>query len=368
LKDTRYAKLAKVLVNYSVEVERGDLVEINGLAITEPLLREVYRAVLEAGGHPLTRVRMGSLSEIYLKNAGKHQIEYVSPIAEFEAEKVDKSITIWADENTKALANVDPAKQAARSAATRPLFMRFMEREAEGTLKWVGTQFPCNASAQDAEMSLEEYEDFVLRACLVHLEDPIAAWRRVHSRQAKIVKVLDTKKKIRVVARGTDLTMSVEGRKWINCDGKANMPDGEIFTGPIEDSVEGTVSFSYPGFYYGREAEGISLTFRKGMVTKATATKNEDFLRAMLDADEGARRLGEFAIGTNAAIQRFTRNTLFDEKIGGTIHMALGASPRESGGVNESGVHWDIVNDMRDGGKIYADGKLIYRNGEFRID
>jgi aminopeptidase len=368
LRDDRYAKLAEVLVDYSVEVKRGDLVEINGLAITEPLFREVYREVLEAGGHPFTQVRLGSLTELYLKNAGNHQIEYINPVVSFAIEKIDKSITIWADENTKALANVDPKKQSARSAATRPLFTRSLEREAEGSLKWVGTQFPCNASAQDAEMSLNEYEDFVLRACLVHLKDPIAAWKRVHSKQAKMCKVLDTKKKIRVVAKGTDLTMRVDGRKWINCDGKANMPDGEIFTGPIEDSVEGTVSFSYPGFYYGREAEGIRLTFEKGKVVKATASKNEDFLKAMLDTDEGARHLGEFAIGTNTAIRRFTRNTLFDEKIGGTIHMALGASPRESGGVNESGVHWDIVNDMREGGKIYADGKLIYRNGEFRID
>lgn len=367
MRDQRYEKLAKVLVDYSVEVERGDLVEINGMAITEPLLKEVYREVLEAGGHPFTRVRIPGLTEIYLKNARRHQIKYVSPVLKFEAEEIDKSITIWADENTKSLANVDPKKQAARSAATRPLFMRFMEREAEGSLKWVGTQFPCHASAQDAEMSLEEYEDFVLRACLVHRKDPVAAWKRVHSKQAKICRTLNTKKRIRVVAKGTDLSMSVAGRTWINCDGKANMPDGEIFTGPIEDSVEGTVAFSFPGFYYGREAAGIRLTFKKGRVTKATASKNEGFLRAMLDTDEGARRIGEFAIGTNAAIQRFTRNTLFDEKIGGTIHMALGASPRESGGVNESGVHWDIVNDMRDGGKIYADGKLIYKDGEFRV-
>jgi aminopeptidase len=367
VKDERYRKLARVLVNYSVEVKRGDLVEIGGATITEPLLREVYREVLEAGGHPYTRVRIPGLAEIYLKNAKKHQIEHVSPILGFAMERIDKSITIWADENTKALANVDPKRQSARSAATRALFMRLMEREAAGELKWVGTQFPCQASAQDAEMSLDEYEDFVLRACLVHLKDPVAAWKRVHSKQAKICKVLDTKKKIRVVAKGTDLSMNVAGRKWINCDGKANMPDGEIFTGPIEDSVEGTISFSYPGFYYGREAEGIKLTFKKGKVTKASATKNEDFLVAMLDTDEGARRVGEFAIGTNAAIQTFTRNTLFDEKIGGTIHMALGASPRESGGVNESGIHWDIVNDMRDGGKIYADGKIVYRNGEFTV-
>lgn len=368
MRDTRYAKLASILVEYSVEVARGDLVEISGIPATEPLLREVYRAVLEAGGHPYTRVRLPGLSEVYLKNAAKHQIEYVSPILEFAVERIDKSITIWADENTKALSNVDPKKQSARSAAVRPLFTRTLEREAAGELQWVGTQFPCHASAQDAEMSLDEYEDFVLRACLVHLKDPIAAWKRVHSRQEKISRFLNTKKNIRVVAEGTDLAMNVAGRKWINCDGKANMPDGEIFTGPIEDSAEGVISFSYPGFYYGREADGIKLTFRKGKVTKATATRNEDFLKAMLDTDDGARRIGEFAIGTNAAIQKFTRNTLFDEKIGGTMHMALGASPRESGGVNESGVHWDIVNDMRRGGKIYTDGKLIYKDGQFRID
>jgi aminopeptidase len=202
---------------------------------------------------------------------------------------------------------------------------------------------------------------------MLHLKDPVAAWKKVHNKQKKICKVLDTKKKIRVVAKDTDLTMNVEGRKWINCDGKANMPDGEIFTGPVEDSVEGTVAFSFPGYYSGKEADGIRLTFRKGKVVKASASKNEEFLRTMLDSDEGARRVGEFAIGTNYSVQKFTRNTLFDEKIGGTFHMALGASIPESGGVNQSGVHWDIVNDMRQGGKIYADGKIIYKDGQFTI-
>lgn len=367
MRDPRYEKLAGVLVNYSVEVGKGDLVAVQGAAIAEPLLTEIYRAALMAGGHPFLRVHLPELSEIFFKTARQHQLKFVNPVAEFETEKLDKIISIWADDNTKSLANVDPKRQATRSKATSKLFLRFMEREAAGELMWVGTQFPCNASAQDAEMSLAEYEDFVFNACMLHRSDPIAAWKTVHRKQEKICRLLNKRKKIRVVAEGTDLTMSVEGRKWINCDGKANMPDGEIFTGPIEDSVEGTVSFSYPAYYAGKEADGVKLTFKKGKVVKAAASKNEDFLTAMLDSDEGARRVGEFAIGTNYSIQKFTRNTLFDEKIGGTFHMALGASIPESGGQNQSGVHWDIVNDMRKGGKIYADGKIIYKDGNFTI-
>jgi aminopeptidase len=367
VKDPRYEKLANVLVNYSVAVKKGDLVEIGGVPSAEPLIAEVYRATIKAGGHPYLRLHIPELTETFYKTAKQHQLKFVSPIATYEVENTDKVITVWADDNTKALAAVDPKRQAIRSAATSVLFKTFMEREAAGELKWVGTQFPCNASAQDAEMSLSDYEEFVLKACLVHRKDPIAAWKRVHGKQEKICRVLNQRKKIRVVAEGTDLTLNVEGRKWINCDGQANMPDGEIFTGPVEDSVEGTISFSFPAYYAGKEADGVKLTFKKGKVVKATASKNAELLHAMLDSDEGARRVGEFAIGTNYAIQKFTKNTLFDEKIGGTMHMALGASIPESGGVNESGVHWDIVNDMRTGGKIYADGKIIYKDGQFTI-
>jgi aminopeptidase len=365
--DPRYTKLAELLVNYSVETKKGDLVAVQGSSIAAPLLREIYAAALRAGAYPFLRVGLPGLAELFYTTARQHQLKFVNPISEFETENVDKFISLWADENTKELANVDSRKQAIRSKATSKLFMRFMEREAAGEIMWVGTQFPCYASAQDAEMSLTDYEDFVLRACMVHLKDPVAAWKKVHNKQEKICKVLNERKHIRVVAEGTDLSMNVEGRKWINCDGKANMPDGEIFTGPVEDSVEGTVSFSFPGYYSGKEADGIRLTFKKGKVVQAGATKNEDFLNTMLDSDEGARRVGEFAIGTNYAVQKFTRNTLFDEKIGGTFHMALGASIPESGGVNQSGVHWDIVNDMRNGGKIYADGKIIYKDGNFTI-
>ncbi len=366
--DPRYQALAKILVNYSVDVQKGDLVAISTIPAAAPLASEVYREALKAGGHPFVRCGLPELAEIFLKEARKFQLEYVNPISMEEVERVDKFISFWADENTKALANVDPERQRARAAATSSLVRRWNEREAADELKWVGTQFPCNANAQDAEMSLSEYEDFVLGACLVNRKDPIAAWKSVHRKQARICKRLDRAKKIRVVTKGTDLTMKVAGRKWVNCDGKANMPDGEIFTGPVEDSVEGTITFSFPAFYYGREAEEVRLTFKKGRVVKAKASKGQDFLEAMLNTDEGARRVGEFAIGTNYSVQKFTRNTLFDEKIGGTVHMAVGMSIPESLGLNESAIHWDMVTDMRDGGKIYADGKVIYKDGKFALD
>lgn len=365
--DPRYTKFAEVLVDYCLDVQKGDLFQINAPAQAEPLVTEVYRAALKAGGHPFVRTGVPGLDEVFLKTAKKHQLEHVSLIAEFTIEKIDKLLNIRAASNTKALANVDPQKQSTARAAHKNIFEKFMERSAAGELAWCGTQFPCQASAQDAEMSLPEYEDFVLRACLVHRKDPSAAWRAVHRQQAVLCKALDRRKTVRVVSKGTDISMSVLGRTWINSDGKKNMPSGEIFTSPVEDSVEGIISFSFPACYSGREAHGVKLTFRKGKVIKAKAEKGEDFLHAILDTDEGARFVGEMAVGTNYAIQKFTKNTLFDEKIGGTIHMALGASYPDTGGRNKSSVHWDMVNDMRDGGTIYADGKVVYRNGKFTI-
>ncbi|MBD3348073.1 MAG: aminopeptidase [Candidatus Eisenbacteria bacterium] len=363
--DPRYVKLAGVLVHYCLEIEKGDLFQINCSPLSAPLVREVYREAVRSGAHPFLRVSLPGLDEIFLKGAKKHQLKYVSPIAEFTMENVDKLLSIRASSNTKGLTNTDPQKQAQARSARREIMQRFMERSAEGELMWCGTQFPCNASAQDAEMSLAEYEDFVLRACLVHRKDPIAAWKGVHRKQAKLCRMLGSHKKLRIVSEGTDISMSVEGRKWINSDGKHNMPSGEVFTGPVEDSVEGTISFSFPACYAGKEAHDVRLTFKEGKVVDAKASKGEDFLKATLDTDEGSRYVGEIAVGTNYSVQQFTKNTLFDEKIGGTIHMAVGASYPDSGGQNQSSVHWDMVNDMREGGKIYADGKLVYKDGEF---
>ncbi len=365
MKDPRLEKLAQVLVHYCLDAKKGDLFQINSTPIASPLVLEVVRVALEVGAHPFVRLGLPGLSELFLKTAKKHQLEYVSPIREFEVEKIDKVLSIRASENTKALTNTDPEKQSIARSAGRHIFKRFMERDAAGELMWCGTQYPCQASAQDAEMSLEEYEDFVLKACLVHRKDPIKAWKGVHRRQAKLCRMLGEKKKLRIVSEGTDITMSVEGRTWINSDGRHNMPSGEVFTGPVEDSVNGRISFSFPACYGGREVHGVALEFKDGVVVKATAEKGTEFLEATLDTDEGARRVGEIAFGTNTSIQDFTKNTLFDEKIGGTIHMAVGASYPTSGGVNESAIHWDMVNDMRDGGVVYADRKKIYEDGKF---
>ena len=280
----------------------------------------------------------------------------------------DVRIAVIAEENTKALSNVDPAKQVLRAQSRRELMKTSMERTAAGEFRWVVTLFPTNACAQDAEMSLSEYEDFVYGACLPDMDDPVGYWQRFSAWQQKIVDWLKGRKRVHVVGPETDLNLSIEGRPFINCDGRLNMPDGEVFTGPVEDSLEGHVCFSYPTIYQGREVTGVRLWFEKGRVVKASAEKNEEFLLKTLDTDEGSRRVGEFAIGTSKGITRFTREILFDEKINGSFHMALGAGYPESGSKNESAIHWDMLCDLRDGGEIRVDDELLYKNGEFVIE
>jgi aminopeptidase len=281
-------------------------------------------------------------------------------------EQMDAAISLWGQDNTKSLSQFDPQRQAAASQARKRLTTRFLDRAAKSELRWVGSQFPCHAAAQDAQMSLTAYEKFVYEAGLLHLPDPAAAWREISQRQQRIVDCLNGRHEIRFTTpQGTDLKLGVAGRTWINCDGHENFPDGEVFTGPIENATEGVVCYSFPAVHGGHEVDGIRLSFHEGRVVDAQATKGEAFLHAMLDQDGGARTLGEIAIGTNYAVREYTRNTLFDEKIGGTFHAALGAAYPESGGKNQSGLHWDMVCDLRQGGKIFADGELISENGRF---
>ncbi len=368
MRDARLEKFAKVLVHYCSAAEKGDIMLIRGEPVAAPLLSEIYAEALRAGAHPLLRLTLPGMTETFYGLAKKHQLEFQNPISQYEIENVTKLLTIRATENTKALSNADPATQAqARKAQTKWL-TTFRDRAATGDLEWSLTQYPSNAHAQDAEMSLEEYEDFVFRACMLHKKDPVAAWRSVHRKQAKICKLLNGRKTLRIVREGTDISMRLDGRTWINSDGRTNMPSGEVFTGPVEDSVEGTIAYSFPAIWGGREVHGIRLTFKEGKVVKATADKGEEFLHATLDTDEGARFVGEVAMGTNYNIQKFTKNILFDEKIGGTVHIAVGASYPKSGGKNVSSVHWDMITDMRDGGRIYADGKVIYKDGQFILD
>ena len=358
--------MADVLVNYSVGVKKGQLVRISGPPVSHPLVVELYTKVLEAGGHPMVRMVPEELNEIFLKKADDEQLRFCSPINLYEYETLDASIGIWAEENTKALSNCDPNRIGITQAARKPLMDTFMKRAAEGTLHWVGTQFPSQGAAQDAEMSLYEYEDFVFNAGLLNHPDPVAAWERVSETQKRLVDFLQGKKEYRVVSsNGTDVRMSLEGKTWVNCDGKENFPDGEVFSGPVVESVEGQVNFSFPAVHHGRECDGVKLTFKNGKVVDASATKGLDFLISMLDMDAGSRFLGECAIGTNYDIQQYTRNTLFDEKIGGTCHFALGAGYPESGNNNQSGLHWDMVVDLRQGGYIEVDGVKINVDGVF---
>jgi aminopeptidase len=365
MKDPRLEKLARVLTRYSLALKPGDILTINGEALAAPLIRECYRAALRCGVFVTTDIALDGMAEIFYATANDQQLKWVSPFAKHKVRQIDASLGIWADENTKALTNVDPKRLAAASSARKPISQLFMNRAAAGKLKWVGTQWPCHASAQDAEMSLEEYENFVFDAGHLDDADPIKTWQRISKDQQALTDFLNRAREVRIVAEDTDIRFSTRGRKWINCDGHFNFPDGEVFTGPVEESVTGHVKFSFPAVHHGREVHGARLTFDKGKVVKAEADKGQDFLRAMVGMDAGSSYLGEAAIGTNYNVKRYTKNTLFDEKIGGTIHLALGAGYPETGNKNRSGLHWDMVCDLRQGGELYVDGELIQKNGRF---
>jgi aminopeptidase len=375
MRDPRLDKLADVLVHYSAGVKKGHLVRLTGDPIALPLLEAIYEACIKAGAHVQFNCSPDSFSEIFYEHATPAQLKYVNPIAKYTINKIDVSIGLWAETNTKAMSNVDPKKQAIASSARKPIFKVFMKRAAEGDLKWCGSLYPTQASAQDAEMSLREYEDFVFKAGLLHKRDPVAEWKKIAKQQQRVVDYLTGKKVIRfTAANGTDLTVNVEGMTWINCCGHENFPDGEVFTGPNlnakDGGVNGIVRYHFPAVHHGREVHDIKLTFEKGRVVNAKASKNEAFLKQMLKLDKGASALGEIAIGTNYAIQQYTKNTLFDEKIGGTFHAAVGAGYPESGNHNESGLHWDMVCDLRPrkgqpGGTIEVDGQVISKDGKF---
>ena len=382
MRDPRLDKLADVIVRYSTRVQPDDLVEIGAEADALPLAAAIFEAYVKAGAHPFWQPKSEELTEILLTHGSDHQIGRVSDVMLHQLEKVDVRIHLWAPMNTRFLSRFDPRKVALHQSARRSYMKRFMERAAlategkPGGLRWCGTAYPTLGSAQDAEMSLAQYEDFVFRAGLLHLPDPVAGWERVHERQERVREYLQGKKSVRFRAPacdghdGTDLVVDASQATWINCAGRENFPDGEVFAGPT--GVEGHVNYTFPAVYHGREVEAVRLKFKGGRVVDASAKKNEEYLIAMLDQDAGARTLGEIAIGTNYAIREFTKDTLFDEKIGGTFHAAVGAGYPESGSSNESGLHWDMVCDLRPdpkknrpGGTIEADGEVFHRDGLF---
>jgi aminopeptidase len=364
--DPRVAKHADLLVNYSLELGPGQILRIDGNTVAAPLITEVYRHALQAGGHPRTRVDLEGLEVIALAESSEDQLTFVSEIERFEVEQVDAVATIWADRNTRALGQADPDRVSRRIGSRRTLTNRFWERIDEGKAAWVGTRFPTDAHAQDAEMSLAEYEDFVYGACHVNGdEDPVAHWRAVSVELNARARELETFRELRIVGPDTDLRLGVAGRSWLAADGKLNMPDGEIFTSPVETETEGDIRFSFPAIFHGRGVEDVRLRFEGGRVVHAEAGEGQDYLQSLLDMDDGSRILGELAFGLNYEIDTFTRDILFDEKIGGTMHLALGASFKKLGGLNESGLHWDMICDLRADGEVYADGELVWKAGSF---
>jgi aminopeptidase len=355
------------MTEYSVGIKPGDQVAITATTEGAPLVREVYRQTLLRGGHPFVLIDVPGIDPIFFNTASDDQLRFVSPAKKLIYETFDVRIRIGSEANTRELTRVDPARQALWFEATGPLLQTVLDRSARGEMRWVVGLFPTNAAAQDAEMSLEEYEDFVYGACLLNDPDPVASWRKVRERQQELVDWLQGKKEIRVTGPDTDLGIGVTGRTWINCFGDFNMPDGEVFTGPVETEVNGQVRFSYPAIYEGREVEDVRIWFEDGVAIKWSAAKNEEFLTRMLNTDDGARRVGEFAFGTNFSIQQFVKNTLFDEKIGGTIHMAMGTGLPESGSITRSAIHWDMVCDLRQGGEITVDGQLFAKDGKYLL-
>ena len=358
---------AGVLVNYSVAVKPGDVVAVSGGSAAEPLLRAVYREVVAAGGSPVLLPSLSGLQTTLLTEGTDAQLRYVSPLERFAAEEADASISIGAETNTRSNSAVDPARQRIFQTARAGIRKTFMARAASGALRWASTLYPTSAYAQDADLSTDAFSEFLFNACKLNESDPVAAWGVLRDEQQRLIDWLSDKDEVRIVAPDTDLTLSIKGRTWINSDGHRNFPSGEVFTGPIETSANGQVRFSFPVVTNGREVQDIRLRFENGKVVDASAAREERYLIQTLDSDPGARFLGEFAFGTNFNITRFTKNILLDEKIGGTIHMALGAGYPDSGSTNHSAIHWDMICDLRGGGTVTVDGQTFLKDGVFMI-
>ncbi len=361
--DPRITKLAQLLVHYSLEIQPGQQLLIRTSPLADELTLAAYEEAIKAGAHVMVQNETPGLEERFFKFASQEQLEYISPVRRMITETFDAFLNIRALYNSRALSGVDPRRMAQARKAGAELGRKFMQRAAEGSLRWVLTVYPTHAMAQDADMSLDDYREFVFGAGMLDDPDPIARWREEGERQRRLIDWLAGRDQVTMKGSNVDLTLSIKGRKFVPADGKYNFPDGEIFTGPVENSANGWIRFKYPAIYSGQEITDIELWFEEGKVVKEKASKNQELLTALLNTDEGARYLGEWGIGVNYNIQRFTKNMLFDEKIGGTIHLAVGASYPETGGQNVSGLHWDMLCDMGDA-EILVDGELFYRNGK----
>jgi aminopeptidase len=367
MKDPRVTGLARVLTEYSLEIKPGQVCLIQGASAAEPLMQAIYEEVLDAGAHPIVDMSMEGAQAAFFAKASDEQLQWVAPPIQWAMENADARVRILSETNTRELSAVPPERQQLRQKAMHPLMQSMMERSASGELRWNVTLFPTNAYAAEARMSLADYEDFYYRACLTDQDDPVAAWRQAAAETNRLAEWIEGREEVVIEGPGTNLKLNVAGRHFKPADGKYNLPDGEFFTGPVEDSAEGEITFHLPASYNGREVAGVRFRFEAGKVVDATAERGEDFLHTVLDTDEGARRLGELGIGTNFGITEGTGEILLDEKIGGTVHLAIGASYPETGGVNESAVHWDMICDLRRGGSITVDGEVLQQDGRFVI-
>ena len=359
----RYAHL---LVHYCLELKAGQKVFIRSTVLAEELVREVYREAIKVGAFPHVDLAFRGKTKIYFDHANNDQLQAVSGVQRHIIEHYDAYLTIRAPYNLREENNINPEKRTMKALSGRELNQIFSQRTAEGTMVRTLCQYPTQASAQEAGMSLEEYQQFVFSACHLFDDDPAASWMKIRKQQQQYVDYLNKSKQVRYVGPQTDISFSIDGRTWINSDGRVNMPSGEVFSGPVEDSVNGHVYFDYPSIFNGKEVCGIRFEVRDGEIITYSAERGEEVLDEIMKI-EGARFFGEVAIGTNYNISTPTKNILFDEKIGGTIHMAIGQSYIQTGGTNKSVIHWDMISDMSDGGRIYADDKLIYEDGKFKI-
>jgi len=368
MSDPRYDRLAELVLDHSLGLQAGELLRIDAEAVAAPLVLPLHREAIKRGAHAYTALNLSGLKELLVAHGSDEQLDFVSPIELRELDAIDASIFVWSESNTRSFSRADTERRQRQLAAQRQAAMRRRDRIASGELRWCGTLSPTNAHAQDAEMSLDEYEDFVFRACHVLDEDPVAHWAGVGEQLQARADELGAVRELRIVGEDTDLTVVVEARTWRGAYGRKNLPDGEVYTSPVESGVNGTIRFGFPAVFSGREIDDARLRLENGRVVAAEAAHGEEYLRSLLELDEGARGVGEIAFGLNYEIDRFTRNILFDEKIGGTLHLALGMGFEDLGGQNRSALHLDLICDLRREGEVYADGELVWRDGHFLQD
>jgi aminopeptidase len=366
VRDPRIEKLAELITGYSLGLREGQVYRIDGEEIAIPLAVALYQAAIRRGALPYTRIVPPGLDEIELLEASEEQLSHISELERLASDRLDAWTSLWGTVNTRSLTRADPERRRLQLATHYRMVNRRWERISTGDLAWCGTLYPSQGHAQDAEMSLAEFEDFVHGACHTREgDDPIAHWQAVSAVLTARAREFEDVRELRIVGPDTDLRVDVEGRRWIPSDGRQNMPDGEIFTSPVETGTSGQIYFAFPSVFQGQEVEHVRLRFEDGRVVHAEASSGESYLRSLLDTDPGARVLGEVAFGLNYEIDRFTRDILFDEKIGGTMHVALGGGFDEAGTENKSDLHWDLICDLREEGEVYADGELVWKSGAF---